>query len=87
LLNELEKLLDSKQVLKICAKTVSRNDKERTYKKLLEGRFDVRVCRTDREDDIDTISGKHSYFSSTTVKTLMDRGEEDATRSLEYCGL
>jgi NTE family protein len=85
LLNELEKLLDPGEVLKMLARTVSRNNEERTYKKLLEGRFDIRVCRIDREDDKDTISGKHSDFSSWTIKTLMDSGERDAIRSFKHC--
>ena len=85
LLNELEKVLDSSEVLEIPAKTVARTNEVRTYKKLLEGRFDVRVCRIDREDDKDTISGKHSDFSSSTIRILMDNGEKDAIRSFEHC--
>jgi NTE family protein len=85
LLNELDELLDSRQVLKTPAKTFSRNNEERTYKRLLEGRFDIRVCRIDRRDDKDTISGKHSDFSSSTIRILMDNGEKDAIRSFEHC--
>ncbi len=39
------------KVLETPAKTISRNDEQRTYGNLLKGRFDVRVCRIDREDD------------------------------------
>lgn len=85
LLNELDELLDSREILNMPAKTVSRNNENRTFKKLLEGRFDVRVCRVDREDDKDTISGKHSDFSSSTIRILMDNGEKDAIRSFEHC--
>ena len=67
------------------AKTVSRNDEKRTYKKLLKGRFDVKVCRIDREDDKNTISGKHSDFSTPTIKSLMEKGKEDATKSFQNC--
>jgi NTE family protein len=84
-LNELEKLLDSGEVLKMPARTVSRTNEVRTYEKLLQGRFDIKVCRIDREDDKDTISGKHSDFSSLTIKTLMDSGARDAIRSFERC--
>jgi NTE family protein len=84
LLNELEKLLDFSEVLKIPAKTFSRNNEERTYKKLLEGRFDIQVCRIDREDDKDTISGKHSDFSSSTIRILMENGKKDAIKSFEH---
>ena len=49
----------------------------------LRGRFDVRVCRIDRQDDNDTISGKHSDFSNITIRTLMFNGEKDAIKSLQ----
>jgi NTE family protein len=81
--SELIKLLDIEQVLKMPAKTISRNSENRTYGKLLKGRFDVRVYRIDREDDKDTISGKHSDFSSSTIGSLMDKGEEDAIKSFK----
>lgn len=54
--NELDELLDIDKVLEMPAKTISRNDEKRTYGKLLKGRFDVNVCRIDREDDENTIS-------------------------------
>lgn len=73
LFNELEELLDIEKVLEIPSKTISRNDEKRTYGKLLKGRFDVRVCRIDREDDEDTISGKHSDFSSSTIRMLIKK--------------
>jgi patatin-like phospholipase len=77
--------LDIDKVLEMPAKTVSRDDEKRTYRKLLKGRFDVKVCRIDREDDINTISGKHSDFSSLTIKLLMEKGKEDAIKSLQNC--
>jgi hypothetical protein len=85
LFNELEELLDIDKVLEMPAKTISRNDEKRTYGKLLKGRFDVKVCRIDREDDENTISGKHSDFSSSTIRDLIKRGEEDAIRSFRQC--
>ena len=85
LFNELEELLDIDKVLEMPAKTISRNDEKRTYGKLLKGRFDVRVCRIDREDDENTISGKHSDFSSSTIRALIKSGEEDALRSFRQC--
>ena len=77
--------MDYYQVLEMPAKTTSRDDKKRTYKELLNGRFDINVCRIDRDDDEDTISGKHSDFSSHTIKAPIDRGEEDAIRSFGRC--
>jgi NTE family protein len=85
LVNKLDSLLDLNNVLKLPGKTSSRDDKERTYKDLLDGRFDIKVCRIDREDDEDTISGKHSDFSSYTIKELIDKGEGDAIESFRRC--
>jgi hypothetical protein len=85
LFTELEDLLDIDKVLEMPAKTTSRNDEKRTYRKLLKGRFDVKVCRIDREDDINTISGKHSDFSTLTIKSLMEKGKEDAIKSFQSC--
>jgi NTE family protein len=85
LVNDLDKLLDFYQVLEMPAKTISRDDKKRTYKELLDGRFDINVCRIDRDDDEDTISGKHSDFSYYTIRALMKKGEEDAKKSFGHC--
>lgn len=78
-------LLDIDKVLDMPAKTISRNDEKRTYRKLLKGRFDVKVCRIDREDDKNTVSGKHSDFSTLTIRSLMERGKEDAIKSVQNC--
>ena len=86
-INKLEELLNIDDVLQMPAKTISRNDKKRTYKELLKGRFDVKVFRIDREDDEDTISGKHSDFSYFTIGTLMKKGEDDATRYFRHRSL
>ena len=83
LLVELENLLDIDKVLEMPAKTLSRNAEKRTYRKLLKGRFDVKVYRIDREDDKNTISGKHSDFSTLTIKSLMEKGEKDARKSFQ----
>jgi NTE family protein len=80
---ELQELLDIDKVLGMPAKTVSRNDEKRTYRELLKGRFDVRVYRIDREDDKNTVSGKHSDFSTITIRSLMERGKEDAMKSFQ----
>jgi NTE family protein len=83
LLVELENLLDIDEVLEMPAKTLSRNAEKRTYRKLLKGRFDVKVYRIDREDDKNTISGKHSDFSTLTIKSLMEKGEKDVRKSFQ----
>jgi NTE family protein len=86
-INKLEELLNIDDVLQMPAKTISRNDKKRTFKELLKGRFDVKVFRIDREDDEDTISGKHSDFSYFTIGALMKKGEDDATRYFRHRSL
>jgi NTE family protein len=83
---ELENLLDIDKVLEMPAKTISRNAEKRTYRKLMKGRFDVTVCRIDREDDKNTVSGKHSDFSTLSIKSLMEKGKEDAIKSFQNCG-
>jgi hypothetical protein len=85
LFSELEDLLDIGKVLEMPARTVSRDDEKRIYRKLLKGRFDVKVFRIDREDDTNTISGKHSDFSSLTIKLLIEKGKEDAIKSFQNC--
>lgn len=55
-----------------------RNIQERRqYRSLLEGRFRAKVYRIQRQDDGDTIFGKASDFSYTTVKNLIDRGRKE----------
>jgi NTE family protein len=50
---------------------------KRQYRSLLEGRFRAKVYRIQRQDDGDTIFGKASDFSYTTVKDLIDRGRRE----------
>ena len=57
----------------------------RKVRYVLTGRFDVRVCRIDREDDKNTISGKHSDFSFLTINSLMEKGKEDPIKSFQNC--
>ena len=50
---------------------------KRQYRSLLEGRFRARVYSIQRQDDGDTIFGKASDYSYTTVKDLIDRGRRE----------
>ncbi|MEO9320924.1 MAG: patatin-like phospholipase family protein [Nitrososphaera sp.] len=52
----------------------------RNYRELLEGRFEVNVVRIDRQDDGNTIFGKHADFSATTIDSLIEAGRRDANR-------
>jgi NTE family protein len=85
LVNELKKNIPEEQVEEILrkpAKSISRDGTLRTYKNLVNGRFNIEVWRIDRQDDIDTIFGKHEDFSSLTIDQLIKSGKKDATISL-----
>ena len=57
---------------------------KRTFKDLIEGRFDVtRVVYIDREDDQDTIFGKAADFSRETIANLEQLGYDDAQRAIQ----
>jgi hypothetical protein len=58
------------KVLEMPAKTKSHNDEKRTYRNLLKGRFDVKVCRIDMEDDNDYWLGLIYY--TAYLSTQMD---------------
>ena len=56
---------------------------KREYRSLLEGRFRVKVHRIQRQDDGDTIFGKASDFSYTTIENLK-MGKEETDKWFEY---
>jgi NTE family protein len=57
---------------------------KRTFKDLIEGRFDVtRVVYIDREDDQDTIFGKAADFSRETIANLEKLGYDNAHRAIQ----
>lgn len=64
--------------------TIPTNSKSgRTYRDLIEGRFDVvRVIYIDRKDDKETILGKAADFSKETMEIMKKRGYNDACDAL-----
>ena len=57
---------------------------DRTYKDLIDGRFDVaRVVYINRKDDQGTIFGKAADFSKETMILMKEKGYEDAWRALD----
>jgi NTE family protein len=57
----------------------------RTYRDLVEGRFDVtRVIYVNRRDDGQTIFGKAAEFSRETMKNLKDQGYTDARIAFDF---
>ncbi|MGA7692503.1 MAG: hypothetical protein WCA61_09375 [Nitrososphaeraceae archaeon] len=66
-----------------------RASEKRTFRDLIEGRFDVtRVVYIDREDDRDTIFGKAADFSRESILNLEKEGYNDTQKAIqEYAGL
>ena len=56
----------------------------RKYKDLLKGRFKLtKVVRIEPENYTDNISGKGADFTSKTIKSLIEKGKEDAYKVLK----
>ena len=66
-----------------------RASEKRTFRDLIEGRFDVtRVVYIDREDDWDTIFGKAADFLRESILNLEKEGYNDTQKAIqEYAGL
>ena len=70
-----------KEVLGITGESTSRDAKKRrNFQSLIEDKFLVKVYRIDRQDDKDTINGKASDFTPTTLENLYKEGMEDAKK-------
>ncbi|HYO06699.1 MAG TPA: patatin-like phospholipase family protein [Phototrophicaceae bacterium] len=70
-----------KDVLGITGESTTRDVKRRrNFLSLVEDKFMVRVYRIDRQDDKDTIYGKASDFTPTTLENLYKEGVEDANQ-------
>ena len=55
------------------------DDGKRTYRDLIEGRFNIaKVVYVDRKDDGGTIFGKAAEFSESTIKDLFKNGYKEA---------
>jgi hypothetical protein len=56
----------------------------RKCKDLLKGRFKLtKVVRIEPENYIDNISGKGADFTSKTIRSLIEKGKEDAWKFLK----
>ena len=79
---DIEKILDDKK-----AKSEKRSKakgKERKYRDLIEGRFDLaKVISIERKDDGNTIFGKAAEFSTSTINNLRKDGYEEAKNKLK----
>lgn len=68
-------------VLGITGESTTRDvKKRRNFLGLVEDKFMVKVYRIDRQDDKDTIFGKASDFTPTTLETLYQEGVKDADK-------
>lgn len=69
------------EVLGVTGESTARAAKKRrNFLSLIEDKFLVKVYRIDREDDKDTINGKASDFTPTTLENLYKEGMEDAKK-------
>jgi predicted acylesterase/phospholipase RssA len=69
------------EVLGVTGESTKRDvKKRRNFLSLIEDKFLVKVYRIDRQDDKDTINGKASDFTPTTLENLYREGMEDATK-------
>ena len=78
---------DYKKLLEDVTQTHSskrRTSEKRTFKDLIEGRFDVtKVVYIDRKDDQDTIFGKAADFSRETIVNLENEGYNDTQKAIQ----
>jgi NTE family protein len=71
--SDFEKFLTNK------AKSKSNANRDRTYKELLRGRFNlIKVERIENTGYEDSISGKGADFTSTSIRDLIAKGKQDA---------
>lgn len=69
------------EVLGVTGESTARDAKKRrNFSSLVEDKFLVKVYRIDRQDDKDTINGKASDFTSTTLTKLYGDGLRDANK-------
>jgi predicted acylesterase/phospholipase RssA len=69
------------EVLGITGESTARDAKKRrNFLSLIEDKFLVKVYRIDRQDDKDTINGKASDFTTTTLENLYEEGMEDGKK-------
>ncbi len=69
------------EVLEITGESTTRDvKKRRNFLGLVEDKFMVKVYRIDRQDDKDTIFGKASDFTPTTLENLYNEGVDDANK-------
>jgi hypothetical protein len=69
----------------LALKTKKSIERSRTYRDLIEGRFDVtKVIYVNRLDDGQTIFGKAFEFSRETMENLRDQGTKDAQAAFDF---
>ena len=70
-------------ILDMQSKSSHRNGERRTYRDLVDKRFDItKVIRIERSADKDDIANKWCDFSLGTISNLFDQGIEDALKTL-----
>ena len=70
-------------ILDMQSKSSHRNGERRTYRDLVDKRFDItKVIRIERSADKNDIANKWCDFSLGTISNLFDQGIEDALKTL-----
>ncbi|MGB8023414.1 MAG: patatin-like phospholipase family protein [Nitrososphaeraceae archaeon] len=81
---ELEKEVLDKPGTKSEKRSKKEDEGKRTYRDLIEGRFDIaKVVYVDRKDDGSTIFGKAAEFSESTIKDLFKNGYKEALDTVD----
>ena len=81
---ELEKEVLDKPGTKSEKRSKKEEEGKRTYRDLIEGRFDIaKVVYVDRKDDGSTIFGKAPEFSESTIKDLFKNGYKEALDTVD----
>ena len=74
---------DIDSVLDTQSKSIHRTGGKRTYRDLVDKRFDItKVIRIERSADKEDIANKWCDFSSGTISKLFEQGKEDASKTL-----
>ena len=70
--------------LNVEAKSKTRSGKQRKYKELIKGRFELtKIIRIERKDNLDAIYSKFADFTSETIDELIEQGKKDTLEQIK----
>ena len=72
------------EFLNVEAKSKTRSGKQRKYKELIKGRFELtKIIRIERRDNLDAIYSKFADFTSETIDELIEQGKKDTLEQIK----